>query len=170
MHTFIKRCLYVLPLWLAAGASQYLPAQVDPRPRTVVRVGVVLDWPKGADTDIVGVDHGEKLLELIEQEVIALTRGEFDVRFPDDKRLGGDWSMETMRAALERHLADPEVDLVLTAGVFSSDLGCKIPDLPKPVVATAVIDADLQDLPFEACTILWPPNSSRTCTTTCRMR
>ncbi len=132
-------------LFPTAGAR----AQIDPRPLPVVRVGVVIDWTKGGDPELQGIANGKQSLELIRQEIAALTHDEFDVRFPDDKLLGGNWTMADMRAALDRLLADPEVDLVLTIGVFSSALGCQTPDLPKPLVATAVVDADLQGLPFE---------------------
>ena len=52
-----------------------------------------------------------------------------------------------VRAALDRLLADREVDLIVAAGVLASDDACRRGPLAKPVIAPAVIDPELQSLP-----------------------
>ena len=105
----------------------------------VVRVGVVVDGPWEGNYGI---------RELTRAEVTALTEGEFDVRFPDDVYLVGDWTLDTVRVNLDRLLADPEVDVVITWGLLSSHAVCCYGALPKPVIAPVMIDRVIQDVPF----------------------
>lgn len=88
-------------------------------------------------------------LGLVEQEVRALVRDEFDVRFPTDKALDGGWTQAGIRGALRQLLADPEVDVIITTGVVSSHVAAKFPDLAKPVIAVMVPDLEVQGFPFE---------------------
>ncbi len=88
-------------------------------------------------------------LSAIEREVTKLTEGEFDVRFPPDKQLEGDWTLESARAAFDRHLLDPEVDMVLCLGVLVCHVAGVHPELTKPVIAPIVVDPELQNFPFE---------------------
>ena len=131
------RCLRSARLALVCipllGAAQ--PVQLP-----VVRIGVVVDGPW---------ERNEEVLALFRQEILDLTRGEFDVRFPEDKTIVGDWTLPRVDAALDSLLADPEVDLVLTLGVIASDTASRRSRLPKPVVAPFVIDAEVQGLPQE---------------------
>ena len=125
-----RLALVCLPL---LGAVQ--PAQLP-----VVRIGVVVDGPW---------ERNEEVLALFRQEILDLTRGEFDVRFPEDKTIVGNWTLPRVDAALDSLLADPEVDLVLAIGVIASDTASRRGGLPKPVVAPFVIDAEVQGLPQE---------------------
>ncbi len=101
-------------------------------------IGVVTDGP-GARALIP--------MDVLQAEIRALTAEEFDIRFPLDKRLDGGWTQEGARAALERLLADPDVDIVLCAGIAASNEAAKISVLPKPVMATIVADRELQKFP-----------------------
>ena len=56
--------------------------------------------------------------QAMEAEILSLTRGEFDVRFPPDKQLNGNWSAAGIQAALDALLNDPDVDLVLGTQKF----------------------------------------------------
>ncbi len=49
--------------------------------------------------------------------------------------------------ALERALADPAIDLVLAMGVIASDRAVRLHDIPKPVIAPFIIDAEIQGTP-----------------------
>ena len=68
----------------------------------------------------------------------------FDIRFPEDKTLDGNWTASGAVAALDRLLADPEVDIVLTMGVLAASELARREDFPKPVIAPFVIDQELQ--------------------------
>ena len=103
-------------------------------------VGVVRDGPP--ERPLIPVD-------VIEKELAALTGDEFDVRIPEDKRLDGDWTLAGVRAALKRLLADPEVDIVLCFGVVACNEASLIPNLPKPMIASIVVDPGLQSFPIK---------------------
>ena len=104
----------------------------------MVTVGTVIDGPWERNREIRG---------LFQKEITDLLRGEFDVRFPEEKRQIGNWTPLSVTNALGRLLADPEVDIVLVLGVLGTNCGCIITDLPKPVLAPFVLDMDLQGLP-----------------------
>jgi len=106
--------------------------------RTQVVIGVVEDGP-----------HARSLipLDVLSTELGQLTAGEFDIRFPADKRLDGGWTRAGAQRALQRLLADPEVDVVLCAGFIVSHEAARIPALAKPVIASIVSDQRLQGFP-----------------------
>ena len=111
-----------------------LPAIASP-----LRIGVVMDGPWAGNAP---------LLELFKTEVIALTSGEFPVSFPSEKTIIGDWSMPGVKAAADKLLNDPEVDLLLAFGVLTShDLAHRGP-LAKPTVAPFTVDRAIQDYPL----------------------
>ena len=91
----------------------------------------------------------ERLLDLIQREIEELIRRDYDVRFPESKRRASDWTAEGIRRDLDELLSDPEVDMVLVVGPFSTAALCCYPELPKPVFAPLGIDADALGLPSE---------------------
>ncbi len=103
-----------------------------------VRVGVVFD----GEASVTG-----QLFDLVKQEVLTLTEGEFDVRFETGDVRYGDWTVRSIDAVVQSLLDDPEVDLVIALGPLSSQTFCCREALPKPVIAGIVIDAQLQNLP-----------------------
>lgn len=127
-----------LAAWLAAWFLVLLvgiPAAAQP-----VRIGVVLDGPWTGN---------EPLLELFKSEILALTSGEFEVGFPADKVVIGDWTLASVKQAADRLYNDPEVDLLLAIGVLTShDLGHRGP-LPKPTVAPFTVDPAVQGYPLK---------------------
>ncbi|UCE19176.1 MAG: TolC family protein, partial [Gemmatimonadota bacterium] len=103
----------------------------------VVNIGVVIDGPW---------ERNDEIRTLFQREILELTRREFDVRFPGEKRLEADWTAAGVQEAIERLLTDSEVDLILALGVIASDDVCRRGELPKPVIAPFVIDRELQDI------------------------
>ena len=79
--------------------------------RPVVRIGIVRDGP---------VIHYPGSLKIIKDEILALTGDEFDVRFPADKTIHGDWTVTGVKRSVDRLLADPRVDLIITLGFGAS--------------------------------------------------
>lgn len=114
----------------AAGAASELP---------VVTVGVVLDgpWPRN-----------DEIFALLKDEILTLTEGEFDVRFPTDKYVIADWTREGVAAANDRMLNDPSVDILITMGAIASDDICHRGALLKPAIAPYILDIKLQKVPF----------------------
>ena len=98
-----------------------------------------------------GIDPARRLQsDLVTRTIDAvesLTRGEFDVRFPESKRLQGDWTVDGANRLFQQLVNDPEVDLVLTMGPLSSGIASLSTRLPKPVIAPFAIDISAQGLP-----------------------
>ncbi len=84
----------------------------------------------------------------IKSEILELTAGEFQVSFPPTKRLDGEWSVAQVRSAVDKILADPDVDLVISLGLISSYELARRENLPKPVIAPFIVDRELQDMPY----------------------
>jgi outer membrane protein TolC/ABC-type uncharacterized transport system substrate-binding protein len=106
----------------------------------LVRIGTVSDSLRELQpTDI---------RALFEREIVGLTRGEFDVRFPADKQIHAAWSVARIKAGIDRLLADPQVDMVIGLGVLASNELARRRQLPKPVIAPFIVDRTFQGLPF----------------------
>ena len=105
-----------------------------------VTVGIVTDgsYPRHAN-----------LTQMVRDEIVRLVSIDVETRVPADKTAEGDWTVSGINAAIDRLLADPEVDLVVTLGPIASHLVAQRRDLTKPVVASLIIDANAQDLPQE---------------------
>lgn len=103
-----------------------------------VRIGFVLDGPW---------ERNDELLAQVQREILILTEGEMDVRFPAAASRVADWSAGGVRRASEELLADPDVDLIVAYGTLSTHVFCCYGALPKPVVAPLVLDASLQGFP-----------------------
>jgi len=104
-----------------------------------IRVGVVTDGP--TDREIFPV-------ALIEHEVANVAGADNAIVFPTDKRFVGDWSLRGVDAALDRAIADKDVDVVVTLGVLASQQAAHRNRLTKPVIAPVVIDPVLQRFPL----------------------
>ncbi|UCH83505.1 MAG: TolC family protein, partial [Candidatus Latescibacterota bacterium] len=127
---------YAFILLLVSFAVCAANAQADSDP--VVRVGVVIDGPW---------DGNDEAAAMFEREILEILEGDFIAEFPPDKRIVADWTIDGIRGALDRLLTDSEVDLVIALGVVASHESATRGPLPKPTIAPAVIDADLQQLP-----------------------
>ncbi len=105
----------------------------------VVTIGIVIDGPW---------ERNDEILTQFQHEILEITRGEFDVRFPREKLIQADWTQPGVRSALDRLLADREVDLVVASGVLASSDVCRRGPLPKPVVAPFILDPAVQGIPL----------------------
>ena len=119
----------------------FLFATVSNAQAPVVRIGVVIDgpWERNAEVE-----------RLFQSEILELTGGEFDVRFPTEARLVGDWTVPVVDAHLDRLLSDPEIDVVMAMGIIASDRALYRRGVEKPLLAPFVIDAELQGAPRDA--------------------
>ena len=124
--------LFIVSLWIPdAKSARKLP---------IVRIGIVRDGPPGRLPDIT---------PLVKEEILTLVSREFDVRFPEAKSIEGSWEKEKIERSVDKLLADPEVDLLITLGYLGTNYVCHKEKLPKPVVAPIVGDARLQNLPLK---------------------
>lgn len=86
---------------------------------------------------------------LIKNEILSLTEDEFDIRFPDELNVNGDWTVHGVRSALNRILSRPDADVVIAMGLAATNELRKREHLPKPVIAPFVLDAELQEFPLK---------------------
>ena len=122
----------ILGEWPALPAAAELPQ---------VRVGVVVDGPWSIDREAGRSAFARELTELMQ--------GEFEVRVPKDRMLVADYTAAGVEEALDRLLADAEVDMVIAGGAIASHVAARRRGLPKPVIAVLVIDAQVQGIPLE---------------------
>ncbi len=120
-------CALIAPLW---GQDQ----------KPLVRIALIFDGP---------AESNQAIRATYVREITELLSDEYDVRFPPDKSATADWTAAGVKAAVDKLLSDPEVHFVVALGLISSqDLGTRGP-LPKPAIATMVVDPDLQSIPME---------------------
>jgi outer membrane protein len=100
-------------------------------------IGIVFDGPSDLNT---------RALAAYKKEIADLTEGEFTVRFPDDKIITSDWTARGVAAAIDKQLADPGVDILITLGVIGSAEVAEGSTFSKPVIAPWVIDPTLLGL------------------------
>lgn len=130
-HLAVKGTLILI--LATVGLPAFLMAQ-----KPVIRIGTVFDGPWDRDQQV------RAILEGAVNEELGSTH---EVQFPDDKRLYGDWTREGVRAAVDKLLADPEVDYVITTGILSSYEAGTRRYFAKPVIAARVVAPDLLHIP-----------------------
>jgi len=124
-----------IPIILLSVLCLVLPITAAAKP---VHVGIVTDGPWERYTEI---------RETLGKEILDVTSSQFDVQFPEDLFIQGDWTVTGINSAIDALLADAEVDLVITLGIVASNEVCKRRDLNKPVIAPIIVDARVQQLP-----------------------
>jgi outer membrane protein TolC len=82
-----------------------------------------------------------------QKQIAEFFGSEYDVRFTPENTLEGDWTVASVRAVVDRLLADKDVEFILALGPMGSHEIALRPNLVKPVIAGAVIDAALQGFP-----------------------
>ena len=123
--------LSVLTLFLTPLRASELP---------LVRIGIVVDGPW---------ERNDEIVKSFQDEILDLTRGEFNVEFPPDKMIQADWTVSRVETALDELLADPEVRLIIASGVLASNDICRRGPLAKPAVAPFVLDPKVQGIPMK---------------------
>jgi ABC-type uncharacterized transport system substrate-binding protein len=121
MMTRLRHTLGALTLTLLVSVAQ----------AREIRVAVVTDGPAA---------RVFFSAESIEKELVNVAAPGTQIVLPEAKRYAGDWSLAGAETALDRALADRDVDVVLTIGILSSQQAARRKSLPKPVIAPLVID------------------------------
>ena len=85
------------------------------------------------------------LVQSIQDEVKTLLRNRYEVEFDI---VFVPFDMVGVNAELDKAFADPEVDIVVAAGVMSSIILAQRTEFPKPALATVVVDKELQKVPI----------------------
>lgn len=105
-----------------------------------IRIGIVSD---GVSERFPGA------VQLVQDEILAVTRGEHTVAFPESQQLSGNYDINKINQALDKVLASKQVDLVITLGEVTTNEVCQRKKLEKPVIAANIIDAKTQKLPSQ---------------------
>ncbi|MCP4147985.1 MAG: hypothetical protein GY757_09580, partial [bacterium] len=92
-------------------------------------------------------EQNEKIINSFKKEIVDLMGSEYQLKFPEDKMIVGDWTVTSSHNALEQLLEDKEVDVVLAMGILASHEVCQYKKLPKPVIAPFIVDPRMQSLP-----------------------
>jgi len=90
-----------------------------------------------------------QILEGIKTEIRSLTKGEFDVKFPKSRHILSNCTEKEIQKAINKLFSDPEVDLILTLGPFSSQAIGTRQHFEKPVIAGLIVNPELQNIPFK---------------------
>ena len=70
-------------------------------------------------------------------ELLALTRGEFDVRLHE---FYANWSIDSIQAALDRAFSDPRIGMVLVTGFVGNQVAATRGNFPKPTFLPVLLD------------------------------
>ena len=105
-----------------------------------VRIGTALDGPLGPEIAV---------RTPLQDEVRQLVGARFEVAFPPESQLVGDWSAALARRNIDTLLADPEIDIVVVLGYIGPAYAVRRADFPKPVVAAAIDDPEIEGVPVE---------------------
>lgn len=84
----------------------------------------------------------------LKQEVSKLLSRDIKVVFPKSKRYYGHWNYNRIQWIIDKELRSSSSDMIITIGVLSSSAIAKKKSLPKPVVATMIIDPEMQGIPL----------------------
>lgn len=106
--------------------------------RAVIHVGVILDGPS---------ERNAALQHEFQKQIAEFFSSEYDVRFTPENTLEGDWTVAGVKAAVDRLLTDKDVEFILALGPISSNEIALRKNLPKPAIASIVVDAELQGFP-----------------------
>ena len=112
---------------LLGGAGSSLAAEK-------VSIGILTDGP---------ADGFDKIKALFVNELVALTRGEFEIEFPQSAELDGNWSIEKITTSYASLQNNSEVDMVLTMGFVSSLVAANSEPPLKPTFSPLVINSNL---------------------------
>ncbi len=90
----------------------------------------------------------ENMIKQTQQEIKTLAEDEFDVRFPKSYRINGNWQLDLIKKGINTLMLNADVDIIIATDPIASHLMGHWKKIPKPVIATTIIDVELQGIPF----------------------
>lgn len=105
--------------------------------QSLIRIGTLTDgsnpeWKAQRDTFV--------------SELAKVAEGEFILRFPKNKQLSGNFSVDATKQQIDALENDPDVDMVLLIGGISSQLALSKDNLRKPTFAPFIYNVTLSGL------------------------
>ncbi len=128
MKTIVKVLITITVLLTAAAGLFSQPP---------VRIGIVKD---------AGPNEFEVLSSLVKSEITALLATRTEVTFQE---VSAEWQTDRVKERLDAFMKDPEVDIIVTLGLLSSEAATRLLTYPKPVIAATILDRTYQDLPCQ---------------------
>lgn len=140
MNIRVSRTLaaYVVLALALTSTSVAAPKTRTPAKARAITIGIVTDGG-GVARDV--------LLAKIREQAISLAGTDFDIRFPEEKLLSGEFDKRKITENLDSLLADADVTMVLAYGTVAGAIAGNRP-LNKPVLAPFVVSRSLQNMPF----------------------
>lgn len=135
------RSLFLVTGWITAWTVLWvlvvpLPALAQQEPRPDATITFVFDGSG---------PRNDSLRTLFEQEIRTLAARAFDLRF---ESVAADYTLAGAQRQIRLLMENPDVDLVVAVGALTSQVAAKLQDPTHPVIASAVIDPQLQGLPL----------------------
>ena len=84
----------------------------------------------------------------VKKEILDLLGSEFQVSFASASKTTADWTLDGINRVIEQNYADPQVDIIVTIGVVSSNEIATRKNFPKPTIAAVTIDPAAQSFPI----------------------
>ncbi len=119
MKTF-KNSLFILSLFLFFA----FPPKVLALP--TAKIGVLQDGPYW---------YNAPLINQIKMELEKVNDGQFDIQYPPDFSLNGQYDLKKIERYAKELAGNKEIDVIISFGMISSYLLSKMDPLPVPVVA-----------------------------------
>lgn len=94
-------------------------------------------------------EYSAALESALKTEIKQLLSSDYNVRFPKKLYKNGHWDYARIAANVNKSLRDRRSNMVITLGALSSHYISRKKRLPKPVIATAVIDPKMQRIPYK---------------------
>jgi outer membrane protein TolC/ABC-type uncharacterized transport system substrate-binding protein len=105
-----------------------------------IRIGFIIDGER------------EGFLELIDEiqnEIDALLKNKYKkIKFPEDKLIISDWTIQGIKKDLDNLLADEEVDIIVGIGTLVSIISTQKAPFEKPVIVVGIINPTFQKIPL----------------------
>jgi outer membrane protein len=89
-----------------------------------------------------------RLIDDIKEEILSLTKGEFNVQFPTEFTIISDCNETDIKSNIEKLFSNPDIDMILALGPISSHLLSQYKEFSKPCIAGVIINPELYNVPF----------------------
>ncbi|MCP5049368.1 MAG: TolC family protein [bacterium] len=126
--------LFILSLLVMTAFTPDAPAQTGKN----VTIGIVRDGV---------LNRLDVFYDTLNNELASLLGSKYNVRVPESKNLGSNWSIEIVEKNYLRLVNDKQVDIILGLGTIASSVIATKANYPKPVMLLGIIDPQLQEIP-----------------------
>ncbi len=116
-----------------------IPSATSAQSLPIVNIGIIKDGSS---------PRFDNQAKIIKQEILEITKGEFNVRFPESSQLTGEWDLAVIRRSIDNLFDNNNIDLIIATGPVGSHEIVSRKFLSKPAISTIILDIALQDAPL----------------------